>query len=387
MITNRIYLDNAATSWPKPETVYVAVDHAQRYLGAAAGRGSYGQAIEVSQKIERARDAIAKLIHAPHARNIAFTYSCTDSLNLALCGILKPNDHVVTSTAEHNSVLRPLQHLETSAGVTMTRVPCDITGTILPSGIISAITAETRMVVLSQVSNVTGAIQPLDEIGRECRRRGVLFLVDAAQSIGHLPIDIRQLNCDLLAAAGHKGLLGPLGTGFLFYSDSVAQQLQPLRFGGTGSSRSDDRQPTTWPEKFESGNLNVPGIIGLGAGIDYLQSCHGGDSWEHSKLLTEKFLFGLRQLQGVQLHGPVDLAQRLSVFSISIEGFACHDAAMILDQQFSIQARAGLHCAPLLHRTIGTEAVGGTLRLSPGFFNSLNDVERTLAALAELAKA
>lgn len=380
----RIYLDNAATSWPKPESVYVAVDRTQRELGAAFGRGTYQQAIAVSRLVDQTRDLIATHIQAPHRRNIAFTYSCTDSLCTAIFGLLQSGDHVVTSVIEHNSVLRPLLRLEQEQNVSVTRVGCNLAGQMDPVAVLAAIQPRTRLVVLSQSSNVTGAIQELSSIGRHCRQLGIPFLIDAAQSIGHLPIDVGALSCDLLAAAGHKGLLGPLGTGFLYYSDRLGETLRPLRVGGTGSMNTRDEQPNVWPEKFEAGNLNLPGIAGLQAGLNYLNSPEGHERSAQDTERNQQLLTGLQQIAGLSLQGPRLIDQRLGVFSISLSNINCHDAAAILDTNWSIQTRAGFHCAPWLHRSIGTESAGGTLRISPGLFTTAAEVDTTLAALQQL---
>ena len=380
----RIYLDNAATSWPKPESVYVAGDLAQRELGAAYGRGTYQPAVTVARLVDQTRDLIASYIQAPHRRNIAFSYSCTDALCLAIFGLLQSGDHVVTSVIEHNSVLRPLLRLEQEQNVSVTRVGCNQAGQFDSVAVLAAIRPQTRLVALSQSSNVTGAIQELSPIGQRCREQNILFLVDAAQSIGHMPIDVGALGCDLLAAAGHKGLLGPLGTGFLYYSDPVGEILRPLRLGGTGSMNSNDEQPNVWPEKFEAGNLNVPGIAGLHAGLKYLHSSEGQQRSAQVAERIQQLLIGLQQITGITLQGPTRIDQRLGVFSISLADFNCHEAAAILDAEWSIQTRAGYHCAPWLHRTIGTESVGGTLRISPGLFTTASEIDITLEALQQL---
>jgi cysteine desulfurase family protein len=383
---SRIYLDNAATSWPKPESVYRAIESMQRDNGAPAGRGSYQQASDVLRIIERTRISLARMINAEHARNIAFTFSGTDSLCTAIFGLLKPNDHVITSSAEHNSVLRPLTQLEQAQGLHLTRTGIDPTGTFNAADILAAIRPKTAMVILTHVSNVTGAIQPLEEIGHICKQHQLVFAVDAAQSLGHVPIDVQELGCDLLAAPGHKGLLGPLGTGVLYYSDEIGERMNPLRFGGTGSTSVNQDQPTEFPEKFESGNQNVAGIAGIGAGIEFLSSDAGHDRLQIAESLKQQMLRGLLQIDGLKLHGPNTAERRTGVFSISLPDLDCHEAAFILDNQWSIQTRSGLHCAPLLHQSLGTAAVGGTLRISLGLHNTPEQIRVTLDALAELAR-
>ena len=391
MGSNRIYLDNAATTWPKPETVYQAVDHAQRSLGVSLGRGSFRQAADASRIIAQSRGRIAAMINADNARQVIFTFSCTDSLSLAILGWLDPGDHVVTSLAEHNSVLRPLAYLERQGNVSVERVRFDEQGRICPRAVIDAIRPQTRLVVLSHASNVTGTIQDLETVGQFCQQHQVPFLVDAAQTMGILPIDVKAIGCDMLAAAGHKGLLGPTGTGILYLSPTIADQLRPLRLGGTGGtggtgiSETLDRQPEAIPEKFESGNMNVPGLIGLAAGVDFLQTDQAAELREQSKDRQSRLGQGLQEIPGIHLYGANTEQDRLGVFSIRFDRLSCHDAAVILDTQWSIQARAGLHCAPLMHRGLGTLNHGGTLRISPGLFTTNQDIEMALQAISEIA--
>ena len=244
--------------------MYAAVDNYQRQLGAAAGRGGYAEAQEVAALVESTRNKLADLIHAENPNKIIFTFNCTDSLNLAIHGILRDGDHVVTSTAEHNSVLRPLRWLEDKGIIKVTRVECDSTGWVDPDEIGAAIRTDTKLVVLTHVSNVTGTIQPATEVAQVARERGVLFLLDAAQSLGHIPLTVGKLGVDLLAAPGHKGLLGPLGTGLLYVREGLESLVDCVRQGGTGSASFDDRQPLNLPYKYESGNPNALGLVGLG---------------------------------------------------------------------------------------------------------------------------
>ena len=387
IIMERIYLDNAATSWPKPESVYAAVDHAQRVIGSPAGRGTSEQAVAAMRLVEQTRGLVAELINAPDRRNISFTFNGTDSLSAAIMGLLKKGDHVVTSVVEHNSVLRPLTHLESQAMIETTFVGCDPTGTFDQDEVIAAIRPETRLVCLIHASNVTGSVQPIENIKRRILGTGndrVLFLLDAAQSLGHLSIDVQKIGCDILAAPGHKAMLGPLGTGVLYIADNVSDQISPFRFGGTGSVGSAEFQPTKTPEKFEAGNLNVPGIAGLNAGIKFLTSEEGIAASENLKRLSKLILEGVDAIDGVKLQGLGSCENRVGVFSLSIEGFGCHEAAGILDSSLQIQSRAGIHCAPLLHRALGTEEGGGTLRLSPGLFNTTVDIEKALEVIAQI---
>jgi len=384
----RIYLDNAATSWPKPESVYVAVDNAQRVIGSPAGRGSSEQVVQAMRLVEQTRGLVAELINAPDRSNISFAFNGTDSLSTAIFGLLEKGDHVVTSAVEHNSVLRPLKHLESQSLVEVTYVGCDQTGTFNEDEVIAAIGPQTRLVSLIHASNVTGSIQPIENIKRRIKETGndkALFLLDAAQSLGHLRIDVQSIGCDILAAPGHKGILGPLGTGILFVADHVSDQIRPLRFGGTGSGRSSELQPTQVPEKFESGNLNVPGIAGMNAGIKFLASDQGKAAHENQMKLSLLMLDGIGSIKAVRLQGHSSVQNRIGVFSLSIDGFDCHEAAGILESSAAIQTRAGIHCAPMLHRELGTEASGGTLRLSLGLFNTAAEIEKALEVIAGVA--
>lgn len=383
---NRIYLDNAATSWPKPETVYRVIDSTMRNLGAPLGRGNYRQAQEVGYLIEQTRDALARLIGAPDRKQVAFTYSCTDALNLAIQGLQLEEGHVVTSVTEHNSVLRQLRDLEERDLVKVSRILCDAEGIIDTQTVIDAIEPDTRLVALNHVSNVTGTIQALEPVGRHCQELGIPFLVDAAQSMGHIQVDVSRLGCDLLTASGHKGLLAPLGTGFLYFSAKIGERLRPLRLGGTGSSAGNDRQPQNYPEKFEAGNMNVPGIVGLGAGISFLESEEGLLRKDHYRQLNQNLFSGLSSLANLRLFGPSEVDRKIGIFSFAIEGYTAHELAAVLDSAYFIQTRAGFHCAPLMHACLGSAENDGLLRISTGLFSNQLEIDTLLFALSEISK-
>jgi cysteine desulfurase/selenocysteine lyase len=385
---SRIYLDNAATSWPKPDSVYAAIDHAQRVLGAPAGRGAYYEANDASRIVDHARNEVAKLINAPKRRNIAFTFNGTDSLSTAILGLLKNGDHVVTTVVEHNSVLRPLNHLQGEGLIEVTCVGCDEEGFVDVNEIIASIKPNTRLLVVNHVSNVTGSIQPVDTLKERLavlENQKIVFLLDAAQSLGHIPVDIQELGCDILASSGHKGLLGPLGTGLIYLSDRIVNSVNPLRFGGTGTEGSVEFQPEQMPDRFESGNLNVPGIAGVQAGIRFLNSTEGLELRARRHANATRLLQGIREIPGVQIHGPKEMDQRIGVFSFNISGWDCHEVASILDANWAIQTRAGRHCAPLIHRALGTEPDHGTVRLSVGLFTTLEQADLVLESIAKLA--
>jgi cysteine desulfurase family protein len=380
MAQRRIYLDNAATSFPKPAAVYDAVDHYNRQIGVAMGRGAYRQAAEVQAVVGRCRRRAAELFRAESVERMVFTFNATDALCLAIHGLLEPGDHVVTSALEHNSVMRPLREAE-RRGVSVTAVGAHADGRIDPGEVRKSMRPETRLVALIHASNVTGAIQPLDEIGAIAKSGGALFLVDAAQTAGHLPIDVQALGADLLACAGHKGLLGPLGTGLLYVRTGVEQKLKSLRQGGTGSNSEDDRQPDILPDKYEPGNHNVPGIYGLDAGLAFLDEKGIETLRRHEQELTRRMLDGLTGIPAIQVAGPPNAEARVGVVSVWSEGFEPQELASILDTDFGIQTRAGLHCAPGVHRLLGTLERGGTVRFSFGPFNTADDVDAAVAAL------
>ncbi|WP_425615493.1 aminotransferase class V-fold PLP-dependent enzyme [Anatilimnocola sp. NA78] len=384
MESTRIYLDNAATSWPKPPAVYDAVDAYQRNNGAAAGRGVYRSAQDSERIVAQCRQRVAALVGAKAAEQIVFTLNGTDSLNLALHGLLKPGDHVVTSVCEHNSVLRPLRFLEEQIGLSFDVVECDGQGFINPDDIHRAIKPNSRLIALTHASNVTGAIQPVAAVGKIAAEKNVLFLVDAAQSLGHFPIDVNELGCHLLAAPGHKGLLGPLGTGILYLAPGTEKQLSPIRQGGTGTRSDDDRQPETMPDRYESGNLNVAGIAGLNAGLKWVAEQSLAQLAAHERELTEQLLSGLSENQAVTIYGPRSSENRLGVVSFNVAGFDPQEVAAGLDAVAGIEVRSGLQCSPRMHTALGTSP-SGTVRASIGPFNTAEDINSLIEALREMS--
>lgn len=382
---SRIYLDNAATSWPKPDAVYDAVDRFQREIGAPNGRSGYREAQATNRIIERTRRGVAELIGVSDPSHIIFGFNGTDVLNIAIRGVVRPGDHVVTTVCDHNSVLRPLRDLHENADVGVTYVPCDGEGFVSPDDIRAAIRNHTKLVVVNHASNVTGAIQPILEIGRVVRESDALYLVDAAQSLGHVPIDIRELEVDLLASPGHKGLLGPTGTGVLYIRSGIEGSLRPLRCGGTGTQSDEDRQPDELPAKYEPGIHNIPGLAGLGAAVEFLQRQSIDAIYAHHTALSQRLLDGLGTIAGVTVHGPQSNANRTSVFSITVEGYDPQELAAILDSTQSIQCRAGFQCAPRMHEALGTAAGGGTLRLAPGYSTTLEEIDTLIETLQNVA--
>jgi cysteine desulfurase family protein len=383
----RIYLDNAATRWPKPAAVYQATDYYQRELGAPAGRSNYQQADQVQRTIDRARHQLARLLGASAPERVVFTSGGTGSLNQAIHGCLRPGDHVVTTVAEHNSILRPLRYLESQGRITVTRVGCGSSGEIDPAEVRQAITAQTRLVAMLHVSNVTGAVQPIDEVGQIAREANAFYLIDVAQSLGHIPIQVEACQADLVAGSGHKGLMGPLGLGVLYVGERAQSELAPLVQGGTGTESELDEQPEQMPEKYESGNLNVVGIVGLAAALDHLEETGLSVVEQHLRDRTTELIQGFSEVSGLQLYGPADSARQVGVVSINVGSYDPQEVASILDQAYSIQTRAGLHCAPLMHRALESVAQGGTLRFSPGWFTTAEEIQIAVQAVAEIAES
>lgn len=379
-----IYLDNAATSWPKPESVYRTMDEFLRNRGGNPGRGGHTLALAASQMIAETRLLIARLINAPDKDRVIFTLNCTDSLNLGLKGLLKPGDGVITSCIEHNSVVRPLKKLE-KQGVKVVRLPPRPgDGFVSPQDVEKAITRETRMVVMNHASNVTGVIQPIAEYGAIARRHNLIFMVDAAQTAGKYPLDVQANNIDLLAFSGHKGLFGPPGTGVLYVGERV--DLDSLREGGTGTHSELEEQPTTLPYKFECGTANTIGIAGLGAGLKYIFAEGMENILAHEQSLTDRLLEGLSRIPQVTLYKVRDRSRQAPIVSFNLNGTEPGEAGAILDQAFNIKARTGLHCAPVAHKVLGTFPLG-TIRLSPGYFNTTEEIDFCLQAIEKIARS
>jgi cysteine desulfurase family protein len=376
-----IYLDNAATSHPKPESVYRAVDHALREIGASPGRGGYQRAMEATRLVFEAREKLAELFGIKDSSSVVFTGSATEALNLAIGGLLRPGDHAITTTMEHNAVIRPLNRME-SNGVEITRIPCDRRGFVNPRDVAASIRTDTRLIALSHCSNVTGTIQPLGEIGFLAKRAGVPFLVDAAQSAGLIPINVNDLGISLLAGSGHKGLMGPQGTGFLYIAPGVSPS--PIMVGGTGGNSSVGNQPEEMPDRYESGTPNTPGIAGLKAGVEFILQTGIDTIRKKESMMVDCLLDGLAEIEGITLYGPLPGVERGGLVSFTLAD--CDPAAIgfTLDRDYGIDLRVGLHCAPDAHQSIGTFPVG-TVRVSPGYFTTNDDIETFLSAMRTIA--
>ncbi len=378
-----IYFDNGATSFPKPEQVYERTMEAMKDYGANPGRSGHRLALKTSRGIYKTRNSIAKLFNIDNPMNLIFTFNCTESLNLGIKGILKKGDHVITTSMEHNSVLRPINKLK-DRGEEATIVRAGIDGNIDPKNVLKATRENTKLIVMTHVSNLTGTIMPIEEVGKIAQDHGIIFMVDGAQSAGVYDIDVERMKIDLLAFPGHKGLLGPQGTGGLYISEDL--DLEGVFQGGTGSDSESLAQPNMRPDKYESGTLNGPGIIGLGAGLDYIQTRGIVNIRRHEEELTRYFIEECKKIEAIKLYGPLDIERQAAVVALNVGNLDSSEISYILDERYNIAVRGGLHCAPLAHETIGS-LDQGAVRFSFGIFNSLEEVEKGIKALREIIKS
>lgn len=377
-----IYLDNAATSFPKPEAVYQALDRFARQSLANPGRAGHKMALAAEHALDDARHLLNQFFHGDAPERFAFTFNCTDALNMAFKGVLRDGDHVITTDLEHNSVSRPLRKMELDGRIALTRVRADGGGTIDPDDVRRAVTPRTRLVALTHASNVLGTVQPVAAVGRLARERDLLFLVDAAQTAGAVPIDVQALAIDLLAFPGHKSLLGPTGTGALYVGPRA--DVRAWREGGTGGDSASETQPTLLPYFLEGGTPNVLGVAGLAAGVKYVQERGPEAIHAHEVALTERLRRRLEEIGGYEAFGHRDPARRVGTLSFRSAALPAAELGGILDQAFDVAVRPGLHCAPYIHRSLGTFPEG-TVRVSPGPFSTADDIDHLARALAEIA--
>ena len=379
-----IYFDNAATTWPKPPTVSEAITHFMNEIGANPGRSGHRLSVDAARVLYNARQAVASFFNAPDPMRVAFGHNITEALNLALRGLLVSGDHVITSSMEHNAVMRPLRWLE-SQGVALTVVPCSPQGFLDPADIEKAILPKTKLIVLNHASNVTGGLLPVAEAGRIAQAHGILLLVDSAQTAGAVPIDMHAHNIDLLAFTGHKSLLGPTGTGGLILGERVADDaIQPLILGGTGSRSEEELQPEFLPDRFEAGTANTSGLAGLTAALQWINQKGIDAIREHEAALSAQLIKGLNTISGVSVYGGQDAEMQTSTVSFNIDHLTPSAVGMRLNANYGILCRVGLHCAPSAHRTLGTFP-DGTVRFGMGVFNTSEEVEQVLQAVAQLA--
>ncbi|MCX8118748.1 MAG: aminotransferase class V-fold PLP-dependent enzyme [Desulfobacterota bacterium] len=380
-----IYFDNAATSWPKPPEVREAMIRFMDKIGANPGRSGHRLSIEAARILYEAREALSKLFNIGDPSRIIFTLNATESINLALKGLLLPGDHVLTSSMEHNSVMRPLRALE-KRGVLLSVVPCSPQGELDPQEVERRIRPRTKMIVLNHASNVTGTLLPVREIGKIARAHGILFMVDAAQTAGAYPIDLDDNGIDLLAFTGHKSLYGPQGTGGLVIGENVTiEELRPLKQGGTGSRSEFEEQPDFLPDRYESGTPNTVGIAGLLAGVRFVLSKGVESIRGHEHRLMAILMEGLRDIPGLSLYGPQNPAGKMATLSFNLGDLSPSEVASRLEEDGAILCRPGLHCSPSAHKTIGTFPEG-TVRFSLGYFNTTEEIRIAVEAIDRLAR-
>lgn len=376
-----IYLDNAATSCPKPAEVVEAVARTLTDVCANPGRGAYDDALEAGRILVRTRRAVARLFNIQDEARVVFTLNATHALNLALKGLLTGGGHVVTSSLEHNAVVRPLAALG-PRGVRVTTVPCAADGSTDPADVLKAVTADTRLVVMTTASNVLGTLLPVAEVGPALRERGVPFLVDAAQTAGSFALDVEEAAIDMLALPGHKGLLGPQGVGVLYIGPGI--HLETLAEGGAGSDSMSPDPPEDLPDRHEAGTLNTPGIAGLGAGVGVVATRGVEAIGSEERRLADRLRHALAATEGARLYGPPPGASAAPVVSIAFAGLPSTEAAFVLDRAFGIAVRSGLHCAPAAHRVAGT-LEEGLVRFSVGHSNTDADIDAAIDACREVA--
>lgn len=376
-----IYLDNAATSFPKPMKVYEEVLNCMKNYGANPGRASHDMAFKSALKIMEAREVICELFNIPSIFNVIFTSNATEALNIGIKGVIEKGDHVISTVIEHNSVLRPLNSLK-EMDVEVTLVKVDKLGYVNPQDIKKEIRKNTKMIVVNHCSNVLGSVQDIDSIGKIAKENEIIFMVDGSQSAGVIPIDVEKYNIDILAFPGHKGLFGPQGTGGLFIRENV--NLKPFKEGGTGSNSHFMIQPDFMPDKFESGTLNTPGIAGLCEGIKFIKEIGIDNIKKFEMELLSQIIYEFRKLPYVKVYGSNSIEERSAVISFNIDGV---DASIVGEKlnEYGIAVRTGYHCAPLIHEVINTEYVG-TVRVSPGYFNTYYDIERLVEAITLIYK-
>lgn len=380
----RVYFDNAATSFPKPKEVIQAMQRYMQEIGVSPGRGSYELGLEAGRVLYKTRLKFKEIFNSPLEENIIFTPNITYALNFALMGILRPGDHVITTSMEHNSVLRPLRYLQKAIGIEVTVVKGDALGNIDPEDIKKSIRKNTRVIVFTHASNVTGGIIPVEDICKLKENTDAFFIMDGAQTAGVIDIDFEKLNLDFLCFTGHKSLYGPPGTGGMVISERACLQISPIIHGGTGSRSHLEYQPDFMPDKLEAGTPNTVGIAGISAALDFINEQGIENIRKHEICLTKKFLEGLREIPKIKVYGCDDSDKRVSTVSLTIQGLDLGEAAYRLDREYGIMVRSGLHCAPLAHKTIGTYSEG-TLRFSFGYFNTLEEISYGLLAIKNIA--
>ena len=379
-----IYFDNAATSWPKPSEVNKAMQKYMRHIGANPGRSGHRLSVEAARIIYNTREKLAQLFKITDPFRIVMTKNATEALNIAIFGLLRKGDHVITSSMEHNSVMRPLRAME-RRGVSIKVVQCEDSGLIDPVQISAAIRKNTKAIFMTHASNVTGTVMPIADIGRIARERGLIFCVDAAQTAGCYPLDVKKMNVDLLAFTGHKSLFGPSGTGGLYIREGLEKSIDPICVGGTGSRSEEEVQPDFMPDRYEAGTPNTAGIAGLQAGVDFVLSTGIAQIKSREENLVKIFLEGIKDLPRMIIYGKKSIGKRIPVVSFNIAGMDPAAIALELDERYKIMARSGIHCAPAAHKTIGTYP-SGTVRFSFSCFNTQEQITKAVDALKKISR-
>lgn len=379
-----IYLDNGATSFPKPEEVYAFMDKFYRQFGVNPGRSGYDLCMEAGEVVEETRQMLTKFFNGKDPDRLCFSYNSTDALNIIIFGMLQKGDHAISTTIEHNSVLRPLFHLEKYNGVEVDYIPFNEKGFIEPESFKEKFKTNTKLVIVNHASNVIGTIQPIKEIGELCRKHGIPFAIDASQSAGKIPVDIEELNVDIVAFTGHKSLLGPTGIGGLYVREGI--EIRHTRAGGTGVRSAVRTHLDEYPYRLEYGTHNTLGIAGLHAGVKWIQERGMDKLHEHEMKLTKKLRDGLKDVDGVTLYCQDDLKDHISVLLFNVDGFEALNTGTILDVDYNIACRTGLHCAPLVHEQLGTVEIHGGVRFGIGPFNTEEDIQTAIEAVKDIAE-
>lgn len=379
-----IFLDNGATSFPKPEEVYTFMDNFYRNSGVNPGRSGYDLCIEVGELVENTRKMLTEFFNGKDHNRLCFSYNATDALNLIISGMLQPGDHAVTTTLEHNSVLRPLYHMFKYNGVEVDHIPFDIKGFVDPDDFPKKFKNNTKLVIINHASNVIGTVQPLKEIGKYCREKGIPFAVDVSQSAGKIPIDIEEMNVDIVAFTGHKSLLGPMGIGGLYTREGI--EIRHSRAGGTGVRSAVRTHLDEYPYRLEYGTLNVLGVAGLHAGLKWIEKKGLDTLHKHEMKLTTMLRDGLINVDRVTLYCQEDLASHISIFPLNVDGFEALNTSTLLDVDYNIANRSGLHCAPIVHEQLGTDKVGGAVRFGIGPFNTEEEIQIAIEAVKEISE-
>jgi cysteine desulfurase family protein len=380
-----IFLDNGATSFPKPEEVYAFMDNFYRNFGVNPGRSGYDLCMETGELVEKTREMLTEFFNGKDPNRLCFSYNSTDALNLVINGILKEGDHAITTTIEHNSVLRPLYHLYKYNGVEVDYIPFDGKGFVDPDEFPKKFKKNTKLVIINHASNVIGTIQPIKEIGKHCRKNGIPFAIDASQSAGKIAVDIEEMNVDVVVFTGHKSFLGPTGIGGLYVREGI--EIRHTRAGGTGVRSAVRTHLDEYPYRLEYGTLNILGVAGLQAGLKWIKKKGLNNIHEQEMKLTAMLSDGLKDIEEVTLYCQDDLKDHISVFLFNIDGLEALNTATILDVDYNIACRSGLHCAPLVHEQLGTDKIRGAVRFGIGPFNTEAQIKTAVKAVKEIAKS